>query len=269
MPKDIFGLTQMTSEVTSDPEYLSAMVDKMRIRGALIAVESFTEEGLGHINKGWNPLGEQMVRTIQAIQDRGILVLSSIMCGLESDTVDTIRTMRAFAIRSGTTLAQFTHYDVYRGTKDLHEMLSDNRHAATPGFVRKHKTELLRERFWLEPNSVKRADVIRYANISTADLMRETTKCWQAFYWFHEALRRVRRGWMAQWPVSMKLTYLGLCLAFSRLYSGEGMGADSVRQKEMGTVEAVSFQVVPAVFIKALVRALVRMACRPARPVAR
>jgi radical SAM superfamily enzyme YgiQ (UPF0313 family) len=263
VPKDIYGLTQMTTEVTSDPEYLSAMHDKMRIRGALIGVESFTQEGLEKVGKEWNPVGENMVRTIQSIQERGIFTLSTIMSGLECDTVETVRTMKAFAMRSGTALAQFTYYDIYPGTKDFHEMLKDNKNAATPGFVRKHKTELLRERFWLEPTTVRRDQIIRYANISTADLIRETTKCWQAFYSVREALKRVRVGVMGRWPVAMKLTYIGFCLAFKRLYSGRGMAADSVRQKEMGTVEATPYQLMPQVVMKVFVRALVRLACRP------
>lgn len=263
VPRDIYALTQMTTEATSDPEYLSAMYEKMRIRGALIGVESFTQEGLEKVGKEWNPVGENMVRTIQTIQENGILVLSTIICGLESDTVETIRTMKAFAMRSGTALAQFTYYDIYPGTKDFYGMLRDNKNAANPGFVRKYKTELLRERFWLDPVTVRRSQIVRYANISTDDLIQETTKCWQAFYSVREALRRVRRGGMGRWPVSMKLAYIGFCLAFRRLYSGRGMAADSVRQKEMGTVEATPYQIMPQVVMKVFVRALVRMACRP------
>jgi hypothetical protein len=63
-----------------------------------------------------------MVETIQKIQDAGILVLSSIICGLEPDTVKTIRTMRQFALESGSVLAQFTIYHPYPGTKDFYEM---------------------------------------------------------------------------------------------------------------------------------------------------
>src|SRR5262244_2336471 len=106
VPANLFAFTQMTAEVTSDPEYLSAMYHKMRIRTALIGVESFSEEGLKSANKQWNPAGQAMVDTIQRIQEHGILVLSSIICGLESDTVQTIRAMSTFARESGTILAQ-------------------------------------------------------------------------------------------------------------------------------------------------------------------
>src|SRR2546425_3766308 len=45
-----------------------SMYHKMRIRGALIGVESFSEEGLKSANKQWNPAGKKMVETIQKIQ---------------------------------------------------------------------------------------------------------------------------------------------------------------------------------------------------------
>ena len=120
VPKNLYAFTQMTTEVTSDEEYLSAMYKKMRIRAALIGVESFSEEGLKSANKVWNPSGQKMVETIQKIQDAGILCLSSIICGLETDTVETIRTMKNFALDSGTILAQFTFYHPYPGSNDFH-----------------------------------------------------------------------------------------------------------------------------------------------------
>src|SRR5947209_20515916 len=102
----MFGFAQMTTEAVSDDEYLRAMSEKMRIRTALIGVESFSEEGLKSAGKLWNPVGERMVEAIQKIQDNGILVLSSIICGLESDTVGTIQTMRKFATESGTKIGR-------------------------------------------------------------------------------------------------------------------------------------------------------------------
>ncbi|HJZ67205.1 MAG TPA: radical SAM protein, partial [Blastocatellia bacterium] len=61
VPEDLFSMTQMTSEVVTDEEYLSAMHDKMRIRAALIGVESFSDAGLASANKQWNPVGQKMV----------------------------------------------------------------------------------------------------------------------------------------------------------------------------------------------------------------
>lgn len=119
VPPDLYAFTQMTTEVISDDEYLSAMYHKMRIRAALVGIESFSEDGLRSASKQWNPSGRRMVETIQKIQESGILVLSSIICGLETDTVQTIQAMRKFALQSSSVLAQFTFYHPYPGTQDF------------------------------------------------------------------------------------------------------------------------------------------------------
>lgn len=202
----------------------------------LLGVESFSEEGLKSAGKQWNPVGQKMVETIQQIQDKGISVLSSIICGLESDTVHTIQTMRKFATQSGTILAQFTFYSPYPGTKDFYEMMNDKKHFARASFVPKHKTQIREERFWLKP--LKQADLINHANISRDDLLAENKKCWDAFYSLKEIFRRTRRGRAKAWPLAAKFTYLLLCLSFKRIYTGHGVSADSV-QKKMGFITKV------------------------------
>jgi len=234
VPTNLYAFTQMTAEITSDEEYLSAMYHKMRIRAALVGIESFSEEGLSSANKLWNPTGQKMVETIQKIQDSGILVLSSIICGLESDTVQTIRTMRQFALDSGSVLAQFPFYHPYPGTKDFHEMIADNKNRSRVNFVPKHKIRVREERFWLNP--VNEVDVISHPNISRDDLLAEGNKCWEVFYSIKEVLRRVRRGRPGQWSLTAKFTYLLFCIAFKRIYGGQGMAADGVRRRRLGTI---------------------------------
>ena len=232
VPQNLFAFTQMTTEVASDEEYLAAMYHKARVRVALIGIETFSEESLKSANKQWNPTGQKMVETIQKIQDAGILVLSSIICGLEPDTVQTIRTMRHFALESGSVLAQFTIYHPYPGTKDFYEMIGDKRSRLKPNFVPKHKTQLREERFWLK--AMNEVDPVAHANIGRDDLLAENKKCWDAFYSLKEVLRRARRGRLRSWPWVGKFVYLLLCLAFKRIYGGQGMAADGVRSRRLG-----------------------------------
>ena len=234
VPQDMYAFTQMTTEVISDEEYLRGTYEKMRVRAALIGIESFSEEGLRSANKLWNPTGRKMVETIQKIQDAGILVLSSIICGLESDTVETIRTMRKFALESGSVLAQFTIYHPYPGTKDFYEMIGDRRGLARPGFIPKHKIRIRDERFWLKPHN--EVDLVDYPHLSRDDLLAENRKCWDAFYSIREAIRRTRQGRPGRWPSAAKLIYLLLCMAFKRIYGGQGMAADGVRRRRLGTI---------------------------------
>jgi radical SAM superfamily enzyme YgiQ (UPF0313 family) len=241
VPKNLYALTQMTVEAVSDPEYLKAMHDKMRIRGALVGVESFSEEGLKSANKQWNPTGKKMVETIQKIQDAGIYVLSSIICGLESDTVETIRTMRNFALDSGTMLAQFPVYHPYPGTKDFYEMVTDIKNLEKPGYTPKHQTQIPEERFWLK--NVNPLDRIKHANISRADLLAENQKCWKTFYSVREAWKRVGMGRPGTWPLTGKFTYVLMCLAFRRIYGGQGVAADGVRRKNLGFTTKVIIKI--------------------------
>jgi radical SAM superfamily enzyme YgiQ (UPF0313 family) len=246
VPPNLHAFTQMTTEVTSDDEYLSAMYTKMRIRGALVGIESFAEEGLKSANKLWNPAGKKMVETIQRIQDAGIVVLSSVICGLETDTIQTIRAMKKFALESRSVLAQFTFYHPYPGTKDFHEMVADNKKRGRPDFVPKHELRLRDERFWLKP--VNEADVIDHPNMSQDDLRRENQKCWDAFYSTKEVVRRVSGVPIRRWAWPGKFTYLLFCLAFKRIYAGQGMAADGVRTRRLGTVTRAIIKLGIAIF---------------------
>jgi radical SAM superfamily enzyme YgiQ (UPF0313 family) len=246
VPKDMYAFAQMTTEVMSDEEYLNAMYQKMRIRTALIGVESFSEAGLKSAGKLWNPVGQKMVEAIQAIQASGIMVLSSIICGLEPDTVETIRTMRRFANESGALFAQFTVYNPYPGTKDFYEMMNDKKNLAKPGFQSKHQIQILADEYWLKP--LRPVDIIRHPNISRSDLHRENKKCWDSFYSLRQSLKRARQGRAKSWPLAAKLVYLLVCVLFKRAYVGYGMAADSVRRKDSGTVTKLLLKTAVTVF---------------------
>jgi radical SAM superfamily enzyme YgiQ (UPF0313 family) len=236
-PQNLYAFTQMTSEVVDDSEYLAAMRDKMRIRTALIGVESFDVEGLASANKQWNPAGHTMVQTIQKIQDSGILVLASFICGLESDTVQSLRSLRRHAIDCGAVLAQFTIYYPLPGTKDYHEMKKDLVNLETPGYVRKHRTRIEEERFWLYPG--RRAHAVSYANIRSSDLIRENAACWSAYYSVSAILKRIRTGVGRSWPVAGKVAYFFICLVFKRIYAEHGVAADSVQRGKAGVITKV------------------------------
>jgi radical SAM superfamily enzyme YgiQ (UPF0313 family) len=231
VPAAFYGFTQMTAEVISDDEYLDAMYHKMRLRGALIGVESFTEEGLKTANKLWNPIGQRMVEAIQKIQDHGILVLASIINGLESDNLSTLRTMREFACTSSTAFAQFVIFSVYPGTKDYHEMMRDRKNRNRPGYVPKHAVQFVRNKFWLDYDHTDVA--IKHPSMATADLRREVIESWRRFYSLKAIIRRTRTGPTGAMPLRGKLAYAVASLAFVSLYP-EGIAADNVRKGKLG-----------------------------------
>ena len=96
-----------------------------------------------------------------------------------------IRTMRNFALESGTVLAQFTFYHPYPGTKDFHEFTSDIKNLAKVNFTPKHKSKMLDERFWLK--AINENDVMVHPNIAKTDLKIENKKCWDQFYSIRES----------------------------------------------------------------------------------
>ena len=229
VPKNLLAFTQMTPEVAGDEEYFSAMYNKMRIRTALVGVESFAEEGLESANKQWSPVGQKMVEAIETIQERGILVLSSIICGLESDTVNAMSLMRKFAIESGSALAQFTVYRPYPGTKDYFEMKKDQKHRDEAAYEPKHRTQIVGDRFWLDPHDP--VGWFQHATMTTEVLLQENRKCWDSFYALRQILKRTHSGVARTWPLAGKLTYLFLSVVFHRVYAGHGVSADSVQKK--------------------------------------
>lgn len=232
VPSSLYAFTQMTAEVVSDDEYLDAMYDKMRLRGALVGVESFTEEGLKTANKTWNPVGQRMVEAIQKIQHHGIMVLASVINGLESDTVATLRTMREFASASGTAYAQFLIYGPYPGTKDYYEMISDWKNRDRVDYQPKHSVKIMRDKFWLDSDHTDEV-AVRHPTIPIADLTREVRQSWRSFYSLKAIFKRTRNGALGTLPPGGKLAYTISCLVFWALYPA-GIAADNVRKTKLG-----------------------------------
>jgi len=239
VPSSLYAFTQMTAEVISDDEYLDAMHDKMRVRGALIGVESFTEEGLKAANKTWNPVGQRMVEAIQKIQSHGIIVLASIINGLESDTVATLRTMREFAVASGTAFAQFPIYIVYPGTKDYHEMLRDLKNRGQAGYIPKHSSQFIRDKFWLDYDHTE--VTVKHPTLSNEELMRENQESWKRFYSTGAIFKRVR-GSLSYLSFAGKLFYFVACVGFMSLYPN-GIAADNVRKQHLGFFDRLCLRV--------------------------
>ena len=231
VPADLFSMTQLTAEVATDEEYLVAARNKARLRAVLIGVESFSQEGLEAANKQWNPVGERMVETIRTIQNHGILILSSIITGLETDTPGTIATMSRFARESGTLLAQFTYFSSYPGTKDSYEMMTDFRNREKPGYKPKHRIQVLQDKHWLHPRNA--VDNVRHPVMSRQEWFEANRKCWQDFYSVRESIRRLRQEWTRTWPLAGKITYVLACLAFKRVYGGYGIAADGVNRNKV------------------------------------
>ena len=243
-PPSLYAFTQMTAEAVSDDEYLDAMYEKMRVRGALIGVESFTEEGLKNANKTWNPVGQRMVEAIQKIQSHGIFVLASIINGLESDTVSTLQTMREFAIASGTAFAQFPIYSVYPGTRDYHEMVRDWKNRERSDYVPRHAVQMISEKFWLDFDHTEVN--VKHPTMSSAEIEREVRTSWRTFYSLSSIIKRTQTGPLRKLSPIGKFVYAVTCLVFYTLYP-DGIAADNARKTSLGLMAKLRVRVLIAV----------------------
>jgi hypothetical protein len=194
---------------------------------------------LKNVNKTWNPVGQKMAEAIQKIQSRGIMVLASIIGGLESDTLSSLQTMRHFANLSGTAFAQFPLYSVYPGTKDYHEMIRDWKNRDNPDYKPKHAVQIVGEKYWLAYDHTDVA--VKHPSISTADLMKESQQSSSTFYSYKEIIARTRRGPMSSWPPQAKICYAVMCRVFASLYPG-GIAADNVRKSRLGIIARLSMR---------------------------
>jgi hypothetical protein len=149
---------------------------------------------------------------------------------LESDTVATLQTMRQFANASGTAFAQFPIYSVYPGTKDYHEMLQDRKHQDRPGYVPKHRVQMVREKFWLDFDHTE--VTVKHPTLSSADIEREVRASWRSFYSLPAIINRTRTGPLRKLSPVGKFVYAVTCLVFYTLYP-DGIAADNARKMKL------------------------------------
>ena len=118
LPSDMVFFTQITMEAAEDTEFLDAM-RRARIKGALVGVESVTEEGLKEVYKGFNLSGDALAERLLTFKEHGIFVLASFIFGLPSDRPETFDATSAMAERAGVTFAQFVTLTPFPGTIDF------------------------------------------------------------------------------------------------------------------------------------------------------
>src|SRR5204863_1780176 len=114
LPDDLIFYTQITMEAAEDPEFLDAM-NRAKIRGALVGIESVTQEGLKDVYKGFNLAGDALVARLRTFRRHGVYVLGSFIFGLPSDRKETFDATVALAEASDITFAQFVLLTPYPG----------------------------------------------------------------------------------------------------------------------------------------------------------
>ena len=118
LPSDMVFFTQITMEAAEDPAFLEAM-RAARIRGALIGIESVTQDGFDDVYKGFNLAGDELVDRLRQFREHGVHVLGSFIFGLPSDRQETLDATVALARAADLDLAQFLMLTPFPGTVDF------------------------------------------------------------------------------------------------------------------------------------------------------
>ncbi len=215
VPKDMFFCTQITMEVADDPEYLAAM-QKARISGALIGIETVTEQGLKATNKYFNSTGKELVRKLETVRTQGFpYILGAFIFGIESDTPESLDYTIDFARDCGIALAQFVPMTPLPGTVDFH-------------MIRRGKKPLkmLREDYdyWLDPQHPR--ILYEHPNLSEQQLLDRVEKAWSSFYGMGAVLKRSLRFGHYR-DLRKLLAYLVVCRGLLTRYKRYGLSADS------------------------------------------
>jgi hypothetical protein len=218
LPDDLVFFTQITMEAAEDPAFLDAM-QRARIRGALIGVESVTAAGLKDVFKGFNLAGDALIARLRAFRRHGIHVLGSFIFGLPSDNRETFDATVALAEDADLTFAQFVLLTPFPGTVDFEKWASDDVNRAT------HVDGLPITRHWLIPERRRPKLFAPHPTMSLEEIRTGTQHAWDRFY-----------SWQNVWARSCvvksfkaRLAFVLVSKLYRQMYANTGIATDSAR----------------------------------------
>jgi len=219
LPDDTVFFTQITMEAAEDQEFLRAM-KKAHIRGALVGVESVTEEGLKSIYKNFNESGENLVQRLQAFRDQGVHVLGSFIFGLPGDRPDSFDATLRVAEQSGITFAQFVMLTPFPGTLDFaawEKSLGDNP---------EHIGGIPLTRHWLIPQTLRPKVYIDHPVMSAEQIRSQTQDVWDRFYSLPSIWTRATASCVS---FKARFAFLLISKLYRQMYANTGIATDSAR----------------------------------------
>ncbi|OFW13485.1 MAG: radical SAM protein [Acidobacteria bacterium RIFCSPLOWO2_02_FULL_59_13] len=220
LPSDMIFFTQITMEAAEDPQFLDAM-QKARIRGALVGVESVTEEGLKSVYKDFNSSGESLAERLRTFKRHGVHVLGSFIFGLATDRQDTFDATAALAKQAELTFAQFVTMTPFPGTVDF------ERWEKSLG-ERAEKIEGVPvTRYWLIPGHLRPKLYHPHPTMTPDEIRRGTQKVWDDFYSFSEIWQRSA----CVKSLKARLGFLFISKLYRQMYANTGIATDSARRK--------------------------------------
>lgn len=219
LPDDTVFFTQITMEAAEDPEFLDAM-RAAHIKGALVGVESVTNEGLKDVYKGFNLAGDALAARLRAFREHGVHVLGSFIFGLPSDRPDTFDATAEMAQRADVTFAQFVMLTPFPGTIDFErwERSFDGEPPAVDGVpITRH---------WLIPAAKRPKYYMPHPVMSPDEVSARTQRVWDRFY----ALGAIWQRSRCVSSLKGRLAFLLVSKLYRQMYANTGLSTDSARR---------------------------------------
>ena len=216
---DIIYFTQITMEAAEDEEFLRA-IQSAGIKGALIGIESVTDEGLHSTFKNFNVTGEALIAKLQKFRRFNIHVLGSFIFGLQSDTPETFSLTSDLADRAGLTFAQFVPLTPLPGTIDFEKW--------EKGMMKKDiKVEGIPiHRHWLIPADRRPKIYIPHPTMNANDILRRTQQVWDSFYQISKIWKRSR----CVSKIRHRLAFVLISKLYRQMYARTGIATESAHK---------------------------------------
>ena len=218
LPNDMVFYTQITMEAAEDVAFLKAM-QKARIRGALVGVESVTPEGLKDIYKGFNLSGDDLVTRLRTFEEYGVHVLASFIFGLPSDRPATFDATVELAEKARVTFAQFVMLTPFPGTVDFDRWERDE---AQKG---QEVGGVPITRHWLIPQENRPKVYSPHPVMSPDEIRQNTQKVWDRFY----SLRSIWARAGVVKSLRARLAFVLVSKLYRQMYANTGIATDSAR----------------------------------------
>jgi hypothetical protein len=218
LPDDMVFYTQITMEAAEDSAFLDAM-KRARILGALVGVESVTQEGLKDVYKGFNLAGDELVARLRAFRRHGVHVLGSFIFGLNSDTKNTFDATVALAEQADLTFAQFVLLTPFPGTVDFDKWAAEeNRRGTTVDGVpiTQH---------WLIPEGRRPRLYAAHPTMTLEEIRVGTQRAWDRFYSWRQVWIRSR----VVESIRARVAFVLISKLYRQMYANTGIATDSAR----------------------------------------
>ena len=220
LPEDMMFFTQITMEAAEDEEFLAAM-EKARIIGALVGIESVTPEGLKAIHKEFNSAGDVLVRRLRTFRKYNIKVLGSFIFGLPTDRPDTFQATATLADQANLAFAQFVLLTPLPGTLDFQNwekrMEADSTRIAGIPLTR----------YWLIPQPLRPRIYIEHPLMRGDEIRRRTQDVWDRFYSLPLAWKRSS----CAKSLRSRVLFVLVSKLYRQMYASTGIATDSARVK--------------------------------------